>query len=160
MNSPFSNQRLIDRLWVIPSTKRLFWIFIGLATGIVLIGGPSFYTSQARLAQRSVEANLATITQLKADQIVRWRKEKLADANVLVDSPALTESLERWLASPDVAASQRILGWFRAWQQSNHYHDVLLVENPAIDQLRALADKLNWALSPGNPDHPASPNLE
>ena len=134
MNSPFSNQRLIDRLWVIPSTKRLFWIFIGLATGIVLIGGPSFYTSQARLAQRSVEANLATITQLKADQIVRWRKEKLADANVLVDSPALTESLERWLASPDVAASQRILGWFRAWQQSNHYYDVLLVDE--IGQVR------------------------
>ncbi|MGA2500072.1 MAG: NAD(+)/NADH kinase [Tepidisphaeraceae bacterium] len=33
-----------------------------------------------------------------------------------------------------------------------HAHDVLLVENPAIHQLRALADKLNWALSPGNPD--------
>ena len=32
-----------------------------------------------------------------------------------------------------------------------HAHDVLLVENPAIDQLRALADKLNWALSPGKP---------
>jgi NAD+ kinase len=31
-----------------------------------------------------------------------------------------------------------------------HPHDVLLVENPAIDQLRALADKLNWALTPGN----------
>ena len=128
MNSSSSNQRLIDRLWVIPSTNRLFWIFISLALGIVLIGGPSFYASQARLARRSVEANLATMTQLKADQIIRCRKEKLVDANVMVDSPALTESVERWLASPDSAASERILVWFRAWQQSNHYHDVLLVD--------------------------------
>ena len=30
-------------------------------------------------------------------------------------------------------------------------HEVLLVENPQIDQLRAMADKLQWAYSPGHP---------
>ena len=141
MNS-FSNQRLIDRLWVIPSTNRLFWIFMVLALGIVLIGGPSFYTSQARLARRSVEGNLATITQLKADQILRWRKEKLADGNLLVGSQSLAESVERLLTSPDGATSERILVRFRGWQQNNHYYDVLLVDGMGQVRLSLLPQPL------------------
>ena len=127
MNS-FSNQRLIDRLWVIPSTNRLFWVFICLALGVVLIGGPIFFASQAQLARRSVEANLETITQLKADQVIRWRKEKLADANMLLGNQSLNDNVKYWLANSDPALGERLRAWFRFWQQSNNYHDVLLVD--------------------------------
>ena len=140
--NPFSNQRLLDRLWVVPSTSRLFWMFFVLALGIVLAGGPSFYASQAQLARRSVEANLATITQLKAEEIVRWRKERLADGNLLAGGLSLTESVEQWLARSDASAAERILLRFRAWKQNNPYYDVLVVDGTGQVRLSLLSQPL------------------
>ena len=122
-------QRWIDRLWTVPSTGWLFTIFISLTFFVILIGGQRFYTSQSQSARHAAELNLATITQLKADQISAWRAERLADAHVLMGSHFFEEGVEHWLAEPQPETGTKILARFRAMQAQNHYHDILLLDS-------------------------------
>jgi len=55
---------------------------LALATVVLAMVGAGlwFYQSQQQEMRQDTEANLQVITQLKADQIARWRQERLADA--------------------------------------------------------------------------------
>jgi PAS domain S-box-containing protein len=101
---------------------------VALALLGVLGGGGWFYNHQEKYERRRVEADLATIAQFKADQIVQWRDERLGDAAVLMSSRAFVESVARWLADPLSGNSESVLARFQAMRRHNHYHDVLLVD--------------------------------
>ena len=143
----FWNQYLIKRLRAFLSAPWLTVVLFGLALGFVLVGGAQFYRSQARSRRQAVEANLATITELKADQITLWRKERLADANVLAGSHSLEHSLEQWLANPQAKDGNQILTRLRTLQEQNHYHDVLVVD--AVGKVRLSVTRQP---SPPHPD--------
>jgi PAS domain S-box-containing protein len=108
--------------------ERAVYAAMALALLGVLAGGAWFYRAQEQPVRRKVEAELETIAQLKADQIVQWREKCLGDAGVLMSSVFFTEGVARWLANPKAEVGDKILTRFRALQQCGHYHDVLLVD--------------------------------
>jgi signal transduction histidine kinase len=94
----------------------------------LLAGGGWFYHAQEQAVRRDVEANLEAIARLKAAQTVQWRKERLGDAAVLMESWFFGEGVARWMAHPRTDPEQRILDRLRAMQRYNQYGEVLLTD--------------------------------
>ena len=95
---------------------------------ILLTGGIWFFCAQEQQLRHKVEAELQSIAQLKVNQIVQWREERLADGQVLTENPFASQIIAQWLASPNQANSEQILVWFRARQKNYHYADIMLVD--------------------------------
>ena len=101
---------------------------LALATVVLAMVGAGlwFYQSQQQEMRQDTEANLQVITQLKADQIARWRQERLADAAQWMASPFLKAAIEKWLATPDPATTEALITTFRGQHES--YADIQLVD--------------------------------
>jgi PAS domain S-box-containing protein len=95
----------------------------------LLVAGVWFYNVQERQMRQDAEAGLSAIAQLKAEQIVNWRAERLADARALQESPFLVEELAHWLKAPQPETTEQILDRFRSLQVNYGYFNVLLVED-------------------------------
>ena len=107
---------------------------------LLLGGGLWFYQVRERRAQHDVEEALETITRLKVDQIVQWRAERKADAEVLAESPFFIQGVAQWLKDPRPATAEPILERFRALQKHYRYDDLLLVD-PAGQVLLSLTNR-------------------
>ena len=86
-----------------PAWQRTGAIFIGMI--LVMVGGSVlFYHAQYQSLRQETEANLETIAQLKVDQIVQWRNERLIDALQLIKNEVLEEMLENRTPYPSIMA--------------------------------------------------------
>jgi PAS domain S-box-containing protein len=93
-------------------------LFAILAAGIAAAGALSYGASSAALHSER-ERELAAIAQLKVDEILRWRAERLADADVVAHEIALSDDAfrdeERTRAVLDVSyATRRSIGEYTA----------------------------------------------
>jgi len=75
--------------------------FAALATG-VCVTGYNDYRSQRDILEANVRSHLSAIADLKVEQIVAWRRERIGDAEAIASNPALAESghdaaLRSWL---------------------------------------------------------------
>lgn len=95
------------------------------------VSGAWFYRAQEQQARANVETELQAISQLKVDQLVQWRSERLADAAVLMDSEFFADGVASWLARPRPDLAEKILQRFRAMQQYNGYNEIVLVDKQA-----------------------------
>ncbi|MFA5904421.1 MAG: cache domain-containing protein, partial [Desulfobacula sp.] len=98
----------------------LFTLFVLLAFGT------GFYQSQEKAMQKGVEKNLAAIAQLKADQIIAWRKDQLDDAVTLVN-PFLLQSLIRFMSDPDEEEKKKLIMEFKNLATQHDYMEILLI---------------------------------
>ena len=110
---------------------------LALVAVSVLGAGIWFYRRQEQLMRRDVEASLAAIAQLKVEQIVAWRTERLGDARVIMGGDFLAGVVARWLAQPDDKLETQIRDQFRSVAAHNQYSDVLLVDRTGTIRLRA-----------------------
>jgi PAS domain S-box-containing protein len=94
----------------------------------VSAGGAWYYHAEEQRVRDDVETQLEAIAQLKVDQIVQWRAERLGDAAVLMGSEFFAEGVKRWMAAPHAGLDEKILHRFRSMQQYNRYQDILLVD--------------------------------
>ncbi len=110
-----------------PFQRSLIAVLV-LATGVLLAGGYWFFSAQNKFLHKEAEKELETIASLKVDQIAAWRAERLADADVLMESPFLTEGLTGWMTNPTPEGAVQILTRFRSLHKHYHFRDVVLVD--------------------------------
>ena len=103
-------------------------VILGTMILALLAGGTWLYSAQEQRLQQQVEAELATIAELKVGHIVAWRHERLSDAAVLAENTLLAKSVARWLADRSPEARQEIRSLFCSLQEHYDYQDVLLVD--------------------------------
>ena len=103
-------------------------IFLLLAAGIVATG-IFYYRSYKRQFRAETEQQLAAVTELKVGELVQWRQERLGDATILHNNPALTELARRFLASPaDADAQRQLQAWLGKYQTQGPYDRVFLLD--------------------------------
>ena len=109
--------------------ERNLFIVVGvLALGIALVGFFFLRAQQAAMRGRIAD-QLAAIADLKVDQIVNWRNERLAGARLLMQSPSLARNAAELFAQPDsAAASADMLAYLRALQTTDRYERVVLFD--------------------------------
>ncbi len=88
---------------------------------LMLIGGRRFYTIQRDSLRVDAEAQLGAIARMKVAQIVDWRRERLADANLVRRTPYAARRALDAIASPEVSTTRYM---FTSWL------DPLLAKGP------------------------------
>jgi hypothetical protein len=82
-----------------PNTWKTPWhlvlIFSLLSAGILGLGY-FYYAYQVALLERAKEAELNAIADLKVNQIMAWRQERLNDAQLIFNDPHLAAGLQDW----------------------------------------------------------------
>ena len=67
-----------------PKSRKLPHILAAVIIGIiVIIAGQIYYTHEAEIIREEKYDYLKTVAQLKVDQIVHWKSERLIDAQLL-----------------------------------------------------------------------------
>ena len=106
--------------------KRQQMLLLSLVIFILIVSGGYFYYQYEKYAiRREKYSELKTIADLKIDQIVHWREERLADAHVFSESPFIRHALQRWLLSKDNTLEKDLLE--RLSLINYKYEDVFIV---------------------------------
>lgn len=94
---------------------------------IVCASGYGYYVYQTRYVIAEARHDLSTIANLKASQIVDWRKERYREAEAISSNPAIAHRIKHYL---DGNEKERAFAEIRSWLESIHnrtaYHKVIL----------------------------------
>jgi two-component system, cell cycle sensor histidine kinase and response regulator CckA len=113
----------------------LIAVFLLLVAGI-LITGFFFYQSQQRHIQANAQNNLSAIADLKVKQITQWRRERIADGQLIKNNKPLFRLVETFLKSPNnIDTRQELLSEMRSFQNIEGYESVVLVDAKQTPQL-------------------------
>jgi PAS domain S-box-containing protein len=108
--------------WVVIFVFFFFSIAIGVA-------GFYFYENQKNHMKQERIEELHAISDLKASLIVNWRKDRLADAGVILETPFIAEHVQQLFAGQKAQeAKKEILEWMRSFQEHYQYHSILLLD--------------------------------
>ncbi|PKM97111.1 MAG: hypothetical protein CVU79_10040 [Elusimicrobia bacterium HGW-Elusimicrobia-3] len=106
--------------------KRLAGIFAA-AAACILTGGFAYHHHFQKAIRKDASELLSSIRQLKTDQIVFWRSDRINDTNSLLDSPVLSVFFNRLALNP---ADKELQAWMRsrlqAYLKYNRYTTALL----------------------------------
>jgi PAS domain S-box-containing protein len=108
-----------------------FLIPVFLFFSVCIIGlGWFFYSQREKSIKEDKQAELSAIADLKAEQIVRWREERLTDARVIISDPPVTSLyLEKYLRSVTEQTSQKTLSaWLTQLIELEHYRSAFLLD--------------------------------
>jgi PAS domain S-box-containing protein len=111
-------------------------LFTVLAMGIFLVGF-LYYRNYEQHFRLGVEQQLSSIAELKIEEIMQWRKDRLSDANSLYKNDAFTELVQRLINNtPDAGgASWQLKEWLGKIQSSYGYKQILLVDRQGIRKM-------------------------
>ncbi|MBI2432084.1 MAG: PAS domain-containing protein, partial [Candidatus Hydrogenedentes bacterium] len=102
-------------------------LLILLVAILIASAGTWFYQEQAHYMLRRTQRDLEAIANLKVEEIEQWRGRRLADADLLVDSPIFIQTVKDWMESPSASLPEGPATRLRNFQKYYHYRDALLV---------------------------------
>jgi hypothetical protein len=111
---------VLSRSFAVQSAGALAVLFGGL----VLAG-----RTHERHFRAGIEQRLSTITELKVEQIVQWRHERLVDGNYLRDTPDIARRALDVLTHPASQATRQMFsGWIEPMFAGGPYEQALLLD--------------------------------
>ncbi|MGA8832063.1 MAG: ATP-binding protein [Desulfomonilaceae bacterium] len=113
-----------------PSPSTSAWIVaLVLAVMIIVTGGYAYYLHEAQRIRHDKYEDIATIANLKAEQIEHWRHDRFQDVERDVKSPFLKRAMEEWVHGPKSEALKSRLNEFLGIEaQIRGYVDALLLD--------------------------------
>ena len=119
---------------------KLIAVFI-LLTIVFATAGYLLFSYQKKSITRDKHNELAAISQLKVDQIVNWRNERLGDANTIFYNKSFTNHIKQYLGGINRDQSYReVFNWLTVIQKNYGYLSFLIEDtnlNPVIKSLSA-----------------------
>lgn len=121
---------------------RLLVLMVLIAGAIGVLGYVTFQQHKHNI-ELSAQKNLAGIAELKADEITRWRKQRIDEAVALTESTKLVTIFEDWLraGAPANADRQWMLARLGAIKRSQNYSTLILIDSQGVPRL-SLNDEL------------------
>jgi two-component system cell cycle sensor histidine kinase/response regulator CckA len=119
------------------------WRLLGLfcfASLIFVMGGAWYYRLETRKIGAQKYEDLKAIAELKAAEVVSWRKERAADA-LLNSTGIIGDYITRWLEAPDdPSLKSAVIAHLREMKESEGYENIIVA---GVD------GKLKLSLKPG-----------
>ncbi|WP_319588964.1 PAS domain S-box protein [uncultured Desulfobulbus sp.] len=108
-----------------------------LVIAAITAGGYGLYKQQEQTILREHGENLHAIAQLKTNQILAWRQERLADARM--HSSGMVRVLsQQWLQSPRPALLEEVRQRLQFFQENEGYANMMLADSTGRIQLSLL----------------------
>ncbi len=97
---------------------------------VVLVGAALYYRAWHRRAREDGYREIASISRMKAQQIERWRTERLSGVTVAAESPFLVRAVRTWRAHPDaeVDIKKDLSAWLTLQKDEYPYAQALLLD--------------------------------
>ena len=109
-------------------------VLLAFAAGTILVSY-YYYRSTELTFRQEMESQLLTVSELKADELVRWRMERLWDG-VLSQNPAITTTARRLLETPHSrSAQQDMLVLLGKYQRSIGYDRAYLLDAKGVTRI-------------------------
>ncbi len=106
---------------------RVFIVFTFLMIGIIA-AGYIYYVKQKAHFVENIKNDLLAITVLKVGQIANWRKERLAETQVIVDNRIMSRQIREFLDDPRKTEIRKdLLTGCRSLKKNSDYSEILLV---------------------------------
>jgi PAS domain S-box-containing protein len=110
-------------------------IFVAMFIGITAVG-INYYRTSEQLFRAAVEQQIAGVADLKVADLMQWRKERLADGNVLFKNPSFSALVRRFFAQPaDADARRQLQDWLGRYAVSYKYDQVRLMDAHGVTRL-------------------------
>lgn len=111
----------------------LTFLLLGM---LVLFVGRVVYVDTREQYRGEVERQLAAVAELKVSEIVQWRRERVADANMLHGNHALARMAEQaWADPPDALAAVELQNWLERIYKSHRFLRILLLDNFGVTRV-------------------------
>ena len=109
--------------------NRLLIFVLFIVALFLIVYGLWFYQQQSQAIRSDKINELNSIAELKVNEIVQWRRERLADIRNFSDNPFINDAFNQWLTTPDNDATRKaILDSFQLLKDSYHYRNIILVD--------------------------------
>ncbi len=95
---------------------------------LVTIAGYILYRSQEKIARQEVEKEIGLVANLKVQQIDNWLKERIADAQVLTQSPFFSEEAFLYFQNPDEQRKAKLLKRLLITAKAYNYQDIIILD--------------------------------
>jgi len=98
-----------------------------LAVGI-LAGGGFFYRFQEASLRHSSETRLISIAEIKVAEVLRWREERLREAQAVAEGPHFLSATRRVILGGSVDSEPTLLEGLQSFQKIFGYSEILLTD--------------------------------
>jgi hypothetical protein len=114
----------------------LLVVFTLLAAGIVAVGY-FYYHGYEQYHCAVVEHQLLAIAELKTDELVDWRRDRMGDAAVFFKNAAFSALVRRHFGKPDDAEAQsQLRSWLGQFQAGLSYGRVFLLDARGVSRIQ------------------------
>src|SRR4030042_5893483 len=111
---------------------KIYWYLVSvfiLFTMTIVMLGYFFYEYQKKTIKQEKKDQLNAIADLKAQQIINWREERIGDAMVIFENQFLLSNIHQWLENPsDSIRRGKILTWMTSLQKHFGYKEIDLLD--------------------------------
>jgi PAS domain S-box-containing protein len=113
----------------------LVLIFLLFVISIFCLG-TLYFRAQERHFHTEVGQQLSSVANLKVDQLVQWRRERLGDGILLFKNAAFASLVRTYFGNPDdVEAQQELRTWLRKYQEHLNYNRVSLYDLQGVERM-------------------------
>jgi PAS domain S-box-containing protein len=110
----------------------LLLIFVALTAGIIS-AGYTYYLNYEKHYRAEFEHQLTAIADLKTDELVQWRQERMGDGAVFYRNDNFTGLVRRYWETPeDEDARGRLQRWLEQIRSAHQYDQVLLLDAQGV----------------------------
>ena len=106
--------------------RYLVVVFLLLSLAISIAGVIIYHTGKED-NKKEKHLELSTIADLKVQQLVKWRKERMGDA-LSIQNPLISRSIHQFLENPSTERGQDILAWMTSICNAYHYENIMLFD--------------------------------
>ncbi|MDD5495117.1 MAG: hypothetical protein PHG36_10675, partial [Dehalococcoidia bacterium] len=111
------------------------WLLILLAV-CILASAYLFYSNYEKNYKSQVQSQLSSIADLKVGELVHWRKDRIADADLLFRNIAFSRLVQDYFEHPDDTKTQEQLrSWLTEFQANYQYAKVLLLDTQGAGRI-------------------------
>jgi two-component system, cell cycle sensor histidine kinase and response regulator CckA len=109
--------------------QKWLWVTLFCAlTFAIILGGYVYYRNLMQATKKNEYQKLHAIAELKVKQLREWRRERLADLQVLGHNPYFAEAVEEYVRQPDAKdAGFHLRNFLMVVRNGYRYHDVLII---------------------------------
>jgi len=118
---------------------KLIFVFI-LLTIVFATAGYLLFSYQKKNITRDKHDELAAISQLKVDQIVNWRNERIGDANAIFYNKSFTNYIKQYLGGINRNQNYReVFNWLTVIQKNYGYSSFLIEDTNLKPVIKSLS---------------------
>jgi signal transduction histidine kinase len=104
-------------------SKRLGWVFSLTLLTFAAIGWFTYRYAAANLIEREI-AGLHAISEVKAQKVERWMRERKTDTETLIQNPLLLQLAREARNNPRSKSAGQLFAWLELVQKAYGYHSI------------------------------------